>query len=122
MINKVGYKLLWALWLCYSLTLLVYLFLVVNVLSHPSCVSMLLFAIISIIIDFWVLTLPPKGKSTPKMETISDISVITLLYTLMQFFTIVWARNILDMWQYALCQGLILALYLFSTVPRLLKK
>jgi len=122
MINKVGYKLLWALWLCYSLTLLVYLFLVVNVLSHPSCVSMLLFAIISIIIDFWVLTLPPKGKSTPKMETISDISVITLLYTLMQFFTVVWARNILDMWQYALCQGLILALYLFSTVPRLLKK
>lgn len=122
MINKVGYKLLWALWICYTLTLMAYLFLVVNVLSHPSCVSMLLFAIISIIIDFWVLTLPPKGKSTPKMETISDISVITLLYTLMQFFTVVWARNILDMWQYALCQGLILALYLFSTVPRLLKK
>ena len=119
MINKVGYKLLWALWICYTLTLMAYLFLVVNVLSHRSCVSMLLFAIISIAVDFAVLLLAEKGKSTLKIQIISDISVITLLYTLMQFFTVVWARNFLDVWQYALCQGLFLALYLFSTVPRL---
>ena len=122
MLNKVGYKLLLALLICYTLTLYAYLFFVVNVLSHRSCIPMLVFSSISIVIDYAVLLPRNKYKSKFGIQTISDISVITLLYTLMQFFTVIFARNILVPWQYALFQSLFLALYLVSTVPKLIKK
>lgn len=122
MINKAGCKLLLVLLISYTLTLLAYLFFVVNVLSHKSCIPMLVFSVISIIIDYAVLLPQNKYKRRFGSQMIGDLSVITLLYTLMQFFTVIFARNILKPWQYALFQSLFLALYLFSIVPKLIKK
>ena len=120
MINKVGHKLLFILLLCYTLTLFVYLFGVVNVLSHRSCVAILLFSALNIAIDYVVLVLGGKFKSKLGTKLVSDIAVIALLYTLMQFFTVVFARNILEPWQYAAFQSFYLILSVASILPKIL--
>ena len=118
MINKVGYKLLFSLWVFYALSLLAYLFWVVHILSHKACSAVLFFAFLCIVIDYAVLVVCHKYQKRLGRHIVSDISIITLLYTLMHFFTVIFARNILEIWQYALIQSLFFVFCLVSVLPK----
>ena len=120
MINKIGYKLILLLLISYTLTMALYLFFIINVLSHRSCIVILAFSFLGIAVDYAALILGKMYINKLGAHTVGDISVITLLYTLMQFFTVVFARNFLETWQYALFQGMFLVLYLVSVLPKLI--
>ena len=120
MFNKIGYKLLNFLVHCYTMSLVAYLLFIVNVFSHKSCVPILLFFIINTAINYTVLMSAPKIKDVLGTCVLSDICVISVLYSIMHFFTVVLARNILQTWQYTLCQVLFLILYMLSLVSKIM--
>ncbi len=122
MIDKISYRLFFSLLTGYTITFMLYLFAVINVLSHTSCVAILIFAFICIAMDYGVLICTYKFKRFLGTDLVTDILFFTLFYSLMHHFTVIYARNILLGWQYTLFQGFYLLLCILCVVPRVIYK
>lgn len=120
--NKFGTALLLVLLTCFTLTVLGYYFFIINILSHKSAVVILVFSILNLMVDYAVWFSGFKFKNTLGTKIISDLSILCLIYTLMQFITVFLTRNSLSTFLYTLVQLSILFIFVISILFRILSK
>ena len=94
----------------------VYELFVINVLSRDFGIYVVGFTVLNLVIDAITLMICPIVCKIDYKKA-SSLSVFALLLTVMMFATVVYARNILKDFQFAVALLIILAIYLLFSIP-----
>ena len=116
MLNKFGRKVFAVLYFLYALAILIYELFVINVLSRDFGIYVVGFTVLNLVIDAITLVICPIVCKIDYKKA-SSLSVFALLLTVMMFATVVYARNILKDFQFAVALLIILAIYLLFSIP-----
>lgn len=116
MLNKFGRKVFAVLYFLYALAILIYELFVINVLSRDFGIYVVGFTVLNLVIDAITLVICPIVCKIDYKKA-SSLSVFALLLTVMMFATVVYARNILKDFQFAVALLIILVIYLLFSIP-----
>jgi hypothetical protein len=116
MLNKFGRKVFAVLYFLYALAILIYELFVINVLSRDFGICVVGFTVLNLVIDAITLVICPIVCKIDYKKS-SSLSVFALLLTVMMFATVVYARNILKDFKFAVALLIILAIYLLFSIP-----